>query len=392
MARVEGDFERSRAALEDAGLALAKARPDDSGEVLVLARRGGLRSPRLHVELWAFAPALMDIRTRLPTEQLDTEPCVTARWHLRPFELPDLPPDTPKIVVSQRPGRYPEPYLRQWLAETLAKGWLPVLETDDHPGVMARVQAREPDALDWLQVRAMAAVQTSTPRLAEALAEHNPEVRVFPNAVFELPPFPTRERPRRVFYGAVSRGPLAVEVARSLGPVVRQFPDVEFLVVGDRAVFDALPTRRKRYEDIVPYDRYLAVMRACSVTLSPLAGNAYEDTKSDAKFLDAAQSGTLMIASPTVYSDVIRHGENGLIAQRTQDWPRLLADALGNDAKRREMTLCAWSEVRERRMFADQIAARRDWYLDLWDRREALERALCERLPGLADAIAHHRR
>lgn len=390
VARLATGHGYSRQSLAQRGLALAKALRDERGEVWVIVPAAAAQA-RLHVELWAFAPMLMDVRTRLPTQQLGTDPSVRARWHVPPFELPDLPIDTPKVVVTQRPGRYPEPYLRNWVAETLARGWLPVLETDDHPGLIAAVDG-QPGEPNWLSAKAMLAVQTSTEKLATAFAAHNPEVRVFPNAVFELPPLPEARRPRRVFYGAVSRGPFAVDVARSLAPTIRQFPDVEFVVVGDQAVFDALPTRRKRFEGLVPYEQYLRMLRSCSVILSPLAGRPFEDTKSDAKYLDAAQAGALMIASPTVYGDVIQHGVTGMIARRMQDWAPLLAEALRNEPKRREMAGRAWAQVREGRMFADQIAQRRDWYLELWERRDELERAAYERVAGLAEAVEQLRR
>jgi hypothetical protein len=375
-----------------AGFAVVKTHHGSSGPIWVAQHRADAAGPKLHVELLAFAPRLMDIRTRLPMQQLDTEPAVSAYFRTAPFRLPDIPVDTARVAICQRPRIDDLDQMRNLLAPILAGGWIPVLEIDDHPDLMAGVKGNSSSDNVWTTTRAMAAVQTSTSKLAQALLVHNPEVKVFPNAVFELPPFPEGDRPRRVFYGAISRGPFAVDVARSLSPVVRQFPDTEFVVVGDRAVFDALPTRRKRFEEYIPYERYLALMRTCSVTLSPLAGGAPEETKSDAKFLDAAQSGALMVASPVVYGEVVRHGQNGLIARSREQWAPLLASALRNQVKRREMARCAWEEVRAKRMFVDQIAERRDWYLSLWHRREALERELCARLPGLADAIRAHRR
>jgi glycosyltransferase involved in cell wall biosynthesis len=380
------DTPRWLAAFEALDLRVTKRR----GDILV-AVPGALTAPLVHLELWAFAPVLMDIRTRLPMAQLDSHPLISARAHTPPFTLPDLPSAAPKLVISQRPGRYPEPHLRRWLAETLAKGWLPVLETDDHPALMARVKGRPVDDLDWLSARGMAAVQTSTPRLAADLGQHNPEVAAFPNAVFDLPTFDPAGRERRVFYGAISRGLPAIDMARAMAPAIADAPEVEFVVVGDRDVFDALPTNRKRFADFMGYGAYLDLMRQCAVTLSPLSGADFETAKSDAKFLDAARSGTLMIASPAVYGGVIRHGENGLIAREPEDWPRLLAQALRDEPARRRMTRAAWEEVRSQRMFAAQIETRRAWYLDLWTRREALEAAMCERLPGLSDEIRRAR-
>ena len=111
------------------------------------------------------------------------------------------------------------------------------------------------------------------------------------------------------------------------------------------------------------------------------------DTKSDAKFLDAARAGALTIGSPTVYADTIADGVNGLIAREVEDWPRLLAKALAEPAWTRELARRAWEEVRDHRMFAHQLEARKSWYWSLWSRREALNRALMDRTPGLEAAV-----
>jgi hypothetical protein len=111
------------------------------------------------------------------------------------------------------------------------------------------------------------------------------------------------------------------------------------------------------------------------------------ETKSDAKFLDAARAGVLTIASPTIYDRVIEHGVNGLLAPRVEDWAPLLIRALAEPAWRQAMARRAWDYVRRERMFANQVALRRDWYLDLWARREELNAGLIARTPGLRELM-----
>jgi hypothetical protein len=270
----------------------------------------------------------------------------------------------------------------------MSRGWVTVLEFDDHPGLAAEALGRAFDMAEFARFGMVHAVQTSTEALARLFAPHNPEVAVFPNAVFELAPFPAAEPPRRVFYGAVARGGFAVEVARSLGPVAKAFPDLEFVVVGDPAVFEALPAVRKRLEPYLPYEAYLARLARCAVSLSPIEALPMREAKSDAKFLDAARAGVLTIASPLIYGDVIEHGVNGLIAGRLEDWAPLLIEALGRPDRRRAMARRAWEQVRSGRMFASQAAAHVAWYRDLWARREALTAQALARAPGLAEAVA----
>ncbi|MBU1514498.1 MAG: glycosyltransferase [Alphaproteobacteria bacterium] len=347
--------------------------------LMVVARRGQDR-PRAVLAMFSFSPTLMDIRTRLPAEAMRTEPDLLVQHHRPPGALSLAPADAPKILVLQRPA--PPHDLDAWREAVLAHardGWITVMEFDDHPALTAKANNRRMLPADWVRFAWVHAVQTSTPLLRDLFLTHNPETRLFPNAAFRLEPFP-ENLPKRVFYGAVSRGAHAVEVAASLGPAIDAFPGVEFVVVGDRAVFDALPTARKRYHDLVPYEDYLKLMGGCAISLSPIeAGDLYA-AKSDAKYLDAASRGVLTIASPTIYADVIRHGKNGLIAPGVADWAPMLTQALRDDEGRRKMARNAWEYVQGARMFAQQVTARHDWYRDLWARRESLTAALVARM------------
>jgi glycosyltransferase involved in cell wall biosynthesis len=360
----------------------------------VCAQKPGSRRPtgralRIHVAV--LAPAAMDIRTILPATALRSDPELSVSHGEAPLYLPALAPEAPKVLVIQRP-RYDEiDSWRESLAKCLNRGWVLVLEFDDHPHAAAETVGAIPTELDWTKFGYYHAVQTSTEPLRDAFLRYNPEVKVFRNAVFDLPPFPQQNRGSRVFYGAIGRGDFPVRIAASLAATIRDFPDVEFVVVGDPAVFKALPTAKKRYYEVLPYAKYLDMMASCEISLAPLEGRKFEYCKSDAKFLDAARGGVLTIASPTVYADVIVHGANGLIAQHEGDWAKLLSMALADPAGRVGMARRAWEYVREERMFACQMADRREWYMDLWARRDALSEQLIARMPGLAEELRKSR-
>jgi hypothetical protein len=375
--------------------ALAQARLEPRaapGAGLVRAKTPpGPGRPPLHLEIIGFAHKLMDVRTRLPARALASDPELTVRYGVPPHAPLELPAGAPKALLLQRPRPVGLEQQRAQLAHFIARGWLMLIEYDDHPGLVAETLGRpfgpgDLDRFGWFH-----AVQTSVEPLAELFRQVNPEVRVLPNAVFDLAPAPAGPPPRRVFYGALSRGRIGVEVARSLGPVTQAFPDVEFRVLGDQAVFDALPTANKALEPYLPYEAYLARMAGCAVSLSPVEPSDTRAAKSDAKFLDAARAGLVTIGSPVVYGRAIRHGENGLLAERVEDWAPLLHQALADPAATRAMGRRAWDEVRASRMFAGQVAPHRDWLHSLWDRREALDAALFARVPGLAQAVAAER-
>jgi hypothetical protein len=382
-----------RGQVEAAGL---RALPpvDSAGTGVARFRKAGVGQgdTALHVHVVACASLLMDIRTRLPAQGLAADSAISVTYDRPRVGLPAMPVETPKVAVLQRPPVLTLDRSLDGLAAAIAGGWILVLEFDDHPQAIADYYGRPLGDDEWNVFRAAHAVQTSTQPLREAFRAYNPEVTVFENAVFELLPFPEREPPRKVFYGGVGRGAHAVAVARSLAPAVRAFPDLSFVVIGDQAVYAALPTERKELMGYMAYEAYLAEMSRCSVSLSPIEARPILETKSDAKFLDAARAGVLTIASPTVYGRTIRHGVNGLLANGVDDWAPLLIRALQEPDWNRGMARRAWEEVRDTRMFANQVGQRRDWYLDLWSRRAELDEAAMARLPGLRERVARLRK
>lgn len=357
--------------------------PDDASveTLIVVARREGA-PPLMHLRMITFAPVLMDIRTRLPAEAMRTEAGLIVTHEKVPAPMPTLPRDEPKVNVLQRPAAMEPKAWRDAIAARAQAGWIVVMEYDDHPELAARVRGNTTGPKDYYRFAHVHAVQTTTPPLVKLFEQYNPEVRMLRNAAFRVTPFP-EHLPRRVFYGAVSRGPFAARVAATLGPVVEEFPDVEFVVVGDKAVFDALPTTRKQLHNYMPFDAYLDLMATCAISLSPIEGSEHQETKSDAKYLDASARGVLTIASPTIYAGVMRHGRNGLIAKTPEDWAPLLAQALRDEAASRSMARNAYDFVAGARMFADQITERHEWYRDLWNRRDELNAALFERFKSI---------
>lgn len=339
-------------------------------------------APDLHIHIVALSK-VFDVRVRLPAEALNATPGLRVAYSQTFAALPNMPATAPKILIVQRPWvEDPQAWCKS-VARFIKKGWILVVEFDDHPALINELGGMTPSEQDWARFRWCHAVQTSTERLRQAFLPHNPHVKVFRNAIFDLPRFPQRVGALRVIHGAVGRGAYAVELAASLGGAIRDFPQAEFIVIADRAVFDALPTSRKTYYPYMAYERYLKLMRSCAVSLAPLEGLPFQDCKSDAKFLDAARGGVLTIASPIVYGETIVDGVNGRIARTLADWGNHLSATLADPAGRTAMARRAWEYVRDERMFTYQIAERRAWYTELWERRHELTRELVDRVPAI---------
>jgi pimeloyl-ACP methyl ester carboxylesterase len=364
-----------------------RAAPDQNAPALLALARKAEPVPPLFLRSASYAPRLMDVRTRLPAEGLRRDPQLSVALCGTSFPVDDLDPSAPKVLVLQRPGLTGAEAWRAGMAQVVRRGWVTVMELDDHPDLISQVTGRTVTQETWDRLGYVHAVQTSTPELAEAFRPYNAEVKVFANCAFELEPMPAAPTPRRIFYGAVTRGPFAVAVARSLGAVADAFPEVEWVVIGDRGVFEALPAAKKRFVDYQSYRDYLALMGDCAISLSPVEARPLQETKSDLKFVEAAARGVVTVGSPALYARTVRHGDTGLLAPRLEDWAPMLTGLLADEPARLAMARRAWKYVREARMFAGQVAERRAWFQDLWARRDPLTEDLISRLPGLRDAL-----
>lgn len=375
--------------LEATGLRLAPALalqgPSQPGDENLIRADRTSRAP-LALHMAALSPRFMDIRTRLPIHELSTEPSLIVSYEEGTLRPPPLAIDHPKVLVVQRPWFADADAWQRNAALLTAKGWVVVIEFDDHPTLVDQTRGVSgPEG--WRQFSTCHAVQTSTDDLQELLRPLNGETVVFGNAVFDLPPPPKRAGPPRIFYGALNRGSAAVEVAASLSPYTKRFPRAEFVVVSDRAVFDALPTKTKRFHQALNFHDYQQLMRSCDIALSPLHDDDLSRCKSDAKQLDAARNAVALIASPTVYAKTIRDGHDGFIASELSEWSRILLRLTLDAGLRKTTALRAWEEVRDHRMFAHQIGARQDWYRSLWRRRDLLTGRMMERAPIYAQTL-----
>lgn len=330
----------------------------------------------------------MDVRTRIPAEALTAEPLLHVTTSRKVLTMPELGPRGGVIVV-QRPRVSDPERMLDYVARCQQQGIVVVIEYDDDPSLVARVMPRAdvPSIYDHNMSLAHA-IQTSTPALAEQFGRVNAEVAVFANTAEDLPPLrPHGPGPLRALFAALHRTRTA-ETAALFAPAIAALPELEFDVVFDRAFFDALPTDRKRFHKLLPYRDYLALMGRADIALMPLEGLPEELGKSDVKWVEAASRSAVAIASPPVYARTIRDGENGFLAREDADWPRLLIE-LGRDPDlRNRVAATAWAEVAEGRMMAGQVAARRDWYLDLYRRRDELFRDALRRSPALAERLA----
>jgi 2-polyprenyl-3-methyl-5-hydroxy-6-metoxy-1,4-benzoquinol methylase len=322
-----------------------------------------------------------DVRVVEPLRALRTDSSLLPAVLAEPDINPRLP-DAAHVAVLHRPLLFGPAGLARVRA-LLDKGFIVISEFDDHPSFMAE---RGVDLEQLLTFKAVHAVQTSTPPLAEVLRAENPEVAMFPNGIFELPPVVNFNDPEQLtmLFGAINRGDdwapyiqAVNEVARAVGSRLR----IE--VLHDRAFFEALDTPHKNFTPICDYAAYLKKLGAADIAFMPLADTVFNRAKSDLKFIEAASCRVAVLASHVVYENSIEDGRTGMLFRDPAGLRAAMLRLLAYPDAARRMADAARAYVAQHRMLAYQVADRAAWYRDLWNRRDELNAALRARVPAL---------
>ena len=208
------------------------------------------------------------------------------------------------------------------------KGWLLVAEWDDHPDLLPAPAKAIWDTNPWLSMSSAHACQVSTPLLADVFRAQTRRLRCSPTSGP-----PAARKARRRAYPHRLRG-AQPDRSRRLGRKGARCgaaadSRVEIVIVHDEALFASLETPQRRFLPLLPYRDYLELLATADIAVLPIVGNEFEMYKSPLKFLECASRGAACVASPTLYADVIRDGETGIIARTPEEW------ALGSAAPHR---------------------------------------------------------
>ncbi len=338
---------------------------------------------RIHISATALPPlgGVSELRVTQPLRALRSDPGLLTGITTE-AELPRHDAANPHIIILHRPLLLGDSGLTR-IKSLLATNAVIVTEFDDHPNFMAgRGVAME----QILTFKAVHAIQTTTPALADVLRRQNPEVAIFPNAIFELPEIRNFKNPEclTLFFGALNREadwapllPALNEAAQSAGP------RLQFSIIHDRAFFDALATPHKKFTPTADYATYLQLLGESEIAFMPLADTEFNRAKSDLKFIEAAACRVTALASATVYAHSIEPGKTGRIFTDGASLRAHLAELLSNPDTARQMADAARAYAAAHRMLADQITPRAAWYRQLWENRAALTQALHHRMPSL---------
>lgn len=287
-------------------------------------------------------------------------------------------PVAASVVILQRARKMRYDY------GSLAEDAILIAELDDEP---------EAIGVDPMALRAVHAVQVSTEPLAEIVRQYNPNVMVFPNQIAELPPLKSPaigQHEIELVYAAQNRESDWAPIMDSLNTVLRDHPLVEVRVVHDRKFYDALETDNKKFSPFLSYADYRMRLGQASIALLPLEPGGFNKCKSDIKFLECAAEGVAVLASQTVYRDLLVESL-GYLGRFSRGWTyesearfeSLLRHAITSPEHRRELATNAYAYVRDNRMLGQHFRKRLAWYRDLLSSKGDLTRQLLERVPEL---------
>ena len=347
-------------------------------------RVGRRRQPRTTIGATMLKPVggVSDVRVAYPMQAMATEPTVAC--YLGQVETAQkTATHGPRIFILHRPILSGEAG-RAALRHLLAHEYLVVTEFDDHPDFFPAMRGDDQYAFAGVH-----AVQTSTPALADILRARCPEVAVFPNGAHALPDIRNFRRQDRftLFFGALNREqdwlpylPVLNEVAARMGE------QLQFSIVHDRSLFDALETPHKAFTPTCSHAIYLDLLGSAELSFMPLLDTPFNRAKSDLKFVEAGASRVAALASRVVYGETVRDGETGLLFDDPASLRGQLTTLLTIPGQARTIADRARAHVAAERMLAYQVAPRLEWYCSLWERRAELTAALLARVPELAGA------
>lgn len=205
-------------------------------------------------------------------------------------------------------------------------------------------------------------VTVSTDFLTEAAVAVARQVEIVPNAVSDEMvrladsalrlPAPRSELVTIAYLsGTPTHDRDFLEAADAVLWALDTYPAVRLLVVGHLRLdsrFGGFERRRVEHMPLQPWTALPDLLRGVDVNLAPLEPeNPFTEAKSCLKYLEAALVGVPTIASPrSDFRRVIRHGENGLLAEGRDDWREALRFLIEEHDERIRIGRAAFDDVR----------------------------------------------
>lgn len=245
-----------------------------------------------------------------------------------------------------------------WVAEHKAAGRLILYDCDDDlftAGAMHRLrEVWKPDErmeqLDAERYERIWALQqadgvtVSTVPLARIVASFTAApVHVVPNAIdVSWLRGVVRGAQRRTAYptigwaGGKRHDADLAPVAEAWRRIAARYPTVTFVVQGHAPpiITDAVPPDRLVVIPWMSLDRYPLGLMEVDIACCSVSADRWNQNKSGIKAYEAAIAGAAVVASPTVYGELIEHEHTGYLAETADEWDAGLSALIARPALR----------------------------------------------------------
>lgn len=147
--------------------------------------------------------------------------------------------------------------------------------------------------------------------------------------------------------------------SHAIHDTLARYPQSLLVVMGPLVLPEELEGRtdRVRRMPFVGAEDFYRLLRIQDINLAPLEPGVFNDAKSCIKFIEASIAGLPTVASPAAeFKRVIRHGENGYLANDPSAWRDALASLVGDKDLRNRIAARARETVVE--LFCLDVLAR----------------------------------
>jgi glycosyltransferase involved in cell wall biosynthesis len=147
------------------------------------------------------------------------------------------------------------------------------------------------------------------------------------------------------------------QMAIAWGNIARKYPHVTFVVMGHQpeVIKEQVPAERLKSLDWMPIHSYPMGMVNIDIGCCPLTDTAFNRAKTWIKALEYGASGAAVVASPTVYGNIIECGVDGYIARSVDEWTAALDVLIGNANHRQHITQRLQSKIEKHYTLAGNV-------------------------------------